>query len=214
MSVFAYTPEMFNPWAKGISECLNGGEESVGSCSRKFSEQVEKLVQPNVWTGPAAKKNYENFLETHQALIKFINSFGEEFSRAMKELSTNVAGLEKANLGETSVEALQMNYNQLNTLSEQNIATNEIRYDYATIISIGSALNQIKQTLDNVFSKLQTEIKRINDGSGMWDGASAQKNCEAILGVLEPNIKSVQETLNICISNISTAAESAQQFDN
>ena len=78
MSVFAYNPEAAKSWSSSIIEFLNGGSDSVGACSKKFSEQIEKLVQPNVWTGAAAAKNYQNFLETHQSLIKFINDFGYE----------------------------------------------------------------------------------------------------------------------------------------
>ena len=37
MSVFAYDPEAARIWSNSIVNYLNGGTESVSSCSRKFS---------------------------------------------------------------------------------------------------------------------------------------------------------------------------------
>ena len=81
MAVFAYNPDAAKSWANSVVNYLNGGSESVSACSRRFSEQIEKLVQPNVWTGAAAAKNYQNFMDTHQAMIKFINSFPASLSK-------------------------------------------------------------------------------------------------------------------------------------
>ncbi len=216
MAVFAYNPEAVKAWANSVVNYLNGGSESVSSCSRRFSEQIEKLVQPNVWTGAAAAKNYQNFMETHQAMIKFINSFGEAFEGAMNSINASVAQLEIANLGvDTNVASKfgSLSYEQISALSAENINKEVVRYDYATIISIGSALNSIVQELEGVKTGLNSKINELNNGSAIWDGNAAESSKESLLATLENNMKAVLEGLQVCINNISGAAEAAQMAD-
>ena len=217
MSVFAYNPETAKVWANSVVEYLNGGNESINACSKKFSEQIEKLVQPNVWTGAAAAKNYQNFLETHQAMINFVNNFGNAFEEAMNSVNTSVTNLEVANLGaDTNVSSTfgTLTYDQLATLSEENINKDIVRYDYATISSIGTALNQILTTLETVNSNLSSKINELDNGSQIWDGNAAANAKETLLSTLKTNMDKVFETLNVCITNISSAAEAAQMADN
>ena len=161
-------------------------------------------------------KNYQNFLETHQALVNFINSFGDAFQNAMNSVNQSVANLEVANLGtDTNVESAfgTLTYDQLTALSEQNITKDVVRYDYATISEIGSALNQIFTTLQDVNSSLNNKINELNNGSSMWDGEAAESAKENLANVLKTNMTKVNETLNICIKNISDAAAAAQAAD-
>ncbi len=216
MSVFAYNPEAVKTWSNSVINFLNGGSDSIQACSKKFSEQVEKLVQPNVWTGAAAAKNYQNFLDTHKALINFVNNFGNAYEEAMNEVNKNVANLEIANLGtDTNVSSTfgTLTYDQLAQLSEENIKKDVVRYDYATISSIGTALKQILTTLENVNSNLSKKIDELNNGSGMWDGGAASEARENLSSTLKVNMDKVIDALNICISNISAAAEAAQMAD-
>ena len=162
MSVFAYNPDSARTWANSVVNYLNGGGESVSACSKQFNEQVEKLVQPNVWTGSAAAQNYQNFMDTHNALIKFINSFGDSFQEAMNSVNKSVANLETSNLGvDTNVSSAfgNLSYDQLATLSEENVNKSEVRYDYATISSIGSALKNIESSLENIHTGLKSKIQ-------------------------------------------------------
>lgn len=211
MSVFAYDPEGVKSWANSVINYLNGDADSINSCSKRFGEQIEKLVQPNVWTGAAAAQNYQNFIETHQALINFVNSFGNSFQEAMNSVSSIVNQLETSNLGaSTNVSAdLGMSYNQLAALSQENINQAVVRYDAATIASIGTALNAILTDLNNINGQLSSKINELNNGSGIWDGDGAEKSRESLINTLESNMNAVTEKLNICIKNISTAAENA-----
>lgn len=216
MSVFAYDPEAAKAWANKVVEYLNGGSESVSACSKKFSEQIEKLVQPNVWTGAAASKNYQNFLETHQALINFVNNFGNAFQEAMNSVNASVANLEVANLGaDTNVSSTfgTLSYDQLTQLSQENINKDVVRYDYATISGIGNALNSIYSSLESINSSLSSKINELNNGSSIWDGNAAESAKENLSSTLKTNMDKVMEALNVCIKNISTAAEAAQTAD-
>lgn len=215
MSVFTYDPEAVNRWAKGVIDFINGGSESIASCSKKFGEQIEKLVQPNVWTGTAAKQNYQNFLDTHQALIDFSNKFGMAFEEGIKNVNVSVGNLEAANLGQTSTSSSfgSLNFNQISALAVENIKTDVIRYDYATIASIGVELNNIAVTLSNVNQNLDSKVKELNNGSGIWDGDAAERNKNELVNVLKTGMDKITETLNICIKNIKDAAESARNID-
>lgn len=216
MSVFAYNPESMKTWANTVVNYLNGGSESIESVSKKFNLQIEKLVQPNVWTGPAALQNYQNFLETHQALVNFINGFGRVFEESMNELNKNVQQLETSNLGNASGIASSfgtLSYNQLSALSEENINKDIVRYDYATIQGIGSELNSILTTLESINERLISEINKLNNGSSIWDGNAAESAKESLSSTLKNGMDKVVETLNICIKNISGAAEAAQMAD-
>ena len=216
MSVFAYDPEKVRAWSNSVVEFLNGGYESIRECSNKFNEQVEALVQPNVWTGAAAAQNYQNFLDTHNAMVNFINNFGSSFEQAMNKVNANVAELEVSNLGaDTNVSNSfgSLTYDQLQSMSEENINKNVVRYDYAVISKIGQELNKILSTLKDTSTKLESKIDELNNGSSMWDGNAAETAKETLTNVLKTNMNVVFETLNICISNISAAAEAAQNAD-
>lgn len=216
MSIFAYDPTSAKTWGTTIVNYLNGGAESVEGISKKFNEQIEKLVQPNVWTGPAALQNYQNFLETHQALVNFINGFGTTFESAMNELNKSVAALETSNLGNASNISSNfgtLSYNQLSALSQENINKEIVRYDYATIQGIGTSLNTILNTLTTLNERLISEINKLNNGSGIWDGNAAENAKQELTGTLKSCMDKVIEALNICIKNIQGAAEAAQIAD-
>ncbi len=215
MAVFAYDPNAVKTWADEVINYLNGGSDSVSICSKKFSEQIEKLVQPNVWTGSAAKQNYQNFMETHNALIKFINEFGLAFQDAMNSVNKSVGNLEEANLGSASVTGSfgSLNYNQISQLSEENINIDVIRYDYATISEIGNVLNQINSSLENVNERLKSKINVLNDGNSIWDGDAAERARENLNNILTQNMTSIFGLLKKCIEKISEAAQLAQTAD-
>lgn len=216
MSVFAYNPESAKVWADSVVTYLNGDSNSIYACSKKFDEQIERLVQPNVWTGAAASQNYQNFMAMHQALINFTNSFGEAFQEAMNSINKNIASLEISNLGaDTNVSTTFgiLTYNQLSQLSEENVNKVEVRYDYATITSIGSELSKIEATLEEVSGNLKRKIEELNSGVSIWDGDAAENVKENLLNVVDTNMSTVSESLQLCIGNISAAAEAAQLAD-
>lgn len=217
MSVFAYNPEAAKAWANSVVNYLDGGAESVNACSKKFNEQLEKLVQPNVWTGPAALKNYQDFLTTHNALVSFVNKFGEAFEEAMNSVNQSVSNLEVSNAGGTGNSIAStfgtLSFDQLSELSSQNIDTGVVRYDYATISSIGSELNSILSSLESIKTSLSSKIGELNNGNAVWDGTAAESAKETLNNTLSTGMAAVMEPLNVCISNISAAAEAAQMAD-
>lgn len=215
MSVFAYNPESAKAWADKVLSYLNGDTSSIYSCSKRFDENVKKLVQPNVWTGAAASKNYQNFMETHQALINFTNSFGNVFGESMNSVNKNIAQLEVDNLGvDTNVSSFgDLSYSQIAQLSEENINKQEVRYDYGTISEIGESLKEIRGTLEDVTKNLKTKLSELNSGEGIWDGDAAGSAKESLLNVVDSNMSKVSESLEICISNIANAAAAAQMAD-
>lgn len=212
MSVFRYDPTLVNNWSNAVVEYLNG---DIQRCSSDFNSQIEALIQPGVWTGAAASQNYHDFMDTHNAMLKFINAFGAAFQEAMTSVSKNVADLEIANLGaDTNVAgSLNLNYQQMNEYAEQNINKDAVIYDYAAIVSIGSELNSIRTNLSDVYEKLKTKIAEVNNGSGLWDGDAAAKAQEELSSTLTTNMSKVLEYLDKCISNIKTAGENAQNAD-
>ena len=212
MAIFRYDPAGINRWSNTVVNYL---EEDVATCSKKFNEQIQKLVQPNVWTGAAAAQNYHDFMDTHNALLKFINSFGSAFQEAMTSVNKNVANLEAANLGKDSNvgESLSLNYSQINEIAEQNINKEVVIYDYAIIIDIGGNLNTIRADLKNVYENLKKKIAEVNNGSGLWDGDAAENAENELSRTLTTNMEKVLEYLEKCISNIKGAGENAQNAD-
>ena len=214
---FVYEPIAAKNWANSVVESLNGGGgESVKSCSTKFNEQMEKLVQPNVWTGAAAAKNFQNFMETHNALVRFSNEFGNSFSEAMNNVAKSIENLEVSNLGADTTVASnfgQLSFTQLTEMSEANINKEIVTYDYGIISEIGASLANIKTTLEGVKAQLSTLLARLNSGEKIWDGNAAQNARETLTNVLDTNMNQIFEALNTCINNISEAAAAAQTAD-
>ena len=57
-NMFIFNPAEVRTWAGRVLNNFNGGDSNTAiGCSKEFGQQLEKLVQPNVWTGDAAKKN-------------------------------------------------------------------------------------------------------------------------------------------------------------
>ena len=216
MSVFTYDPDAARTWANSIVEYLNGGNESFEGCSKKFRDQIARLVQPNVWTGSAAAANYQNFLTTHQAMLNFVNSFGESFQSAMNKVNQAVSNLEVSNLGaDTNVSSTfgTLTYEQLSTLSEENINKQVVRYDYNEIVSIGADLNTIYTELQTVKTNLEKKIEELNSGAAIWDGDAAGRAREELTNVLNSNMTRIFENLDTCITNIKDAGEAALAAD-
>ncbi len=212
MAIFRYDPIEINTWSNRVARYL---DENVANCSTKFKEQMDKLAEPNVWTGAAAAQNYQDFTDTHKALIKFINAFGSSFQEAMNSVNKNVANLEVSNLGTSTNVGSSMNlsYSNISDITPSTIAQEAVVYDYITISEIGTSLNTIKQELSDVYESLKNEIARLNDGSGLWDGDAAGSAHEELTTTLTTNMDSVLESLDICIKNISQAAQNAQNAD-
>ena len=201
MAIFRYDPVEINTWSNKVARYL---DENVSNCSNKFSQQIEILAQPNVWTGAAAAQNYKDFTETHLALIKFINNFGTAFQEAMTSVNKNVANLEISNLGANTNASNSMNlsYSNINDFVPETIKQETIVYDYARIVEIGGELANIKSELTDVYNNLKNEINKVNDGSGLWDGDAAASARETLYNTLTTNMDSVLESLETCIMNI------------
>ena len=134
----------------------------------------------------------------------------------MNEVNKSIASLEMANLGaDTNVASTfgTLTYDQLTALSEENINKDTVRYDYATISGIGSELKNILTTLEDVRTKLTSKIDDLDNGSGMWDGTGASHCKESLTTILKNGMEKIFENLNVCISNISVAAQEAQNLD-
>ncbi len=213
MAVFRYNPSEVPKWGQTIVEIIGS---KMKSCSDKFKAQIDALMKPDVWSGDAAAKNLKNFEETHTAMVKFINEFGDAYEQAVQTLSTNVRELEHANLGkETNVTPVSLDHVALQEFSTQ-IATAEVVYDYETISSIQEALAAIKTELEGAYDELLEQIKKVDNGSGMWDGQAAQEERDEMMRILNDNMKAggkIFSTLQRCIDNINQAAINAYNAD-
>lgn len=216
MSVFQYDPSLAKNWSQAVVNYLDGDGESVRVCSQKFSQQMEVLVQPNVWTGSAAYQNYQNFMETHNAMIKFINQFGMAFEEAMQSVTTSIQELEVSNLGKnTNVSSTfgTLNYQQISELAEANINQEHVTYDYAQIMTIGENLKAIRSSLDSIVSSLKSKINELASGAGIWEGDAATSARENLLATIEKNMPEIISALEKCDQNIALAGQNAQAAD-
>ncbi len=213
---FVYNPDSVKNWSNSLIKIISGEEDSVSSCARKFNELVSELVKPQVWTGAAAYQNYQNFMETHNALVAFSNEFGDAFAQTMNEVARSVAGLEVSNLGfDTNVSQSfgELSFNQLSQMAAENINKEIVTYDYEVISNIGASLKQIKEKLDGVKVNLLTTINRLNSGEGIWDGDAAEAAKNTLTNTADTNMTKIYSNLDICISNINAAAMAAQSAD-
>ncbi len=216
MATFAFDPEKAKIWANSVVSYLNGENNSIYACSKKFDEQIEKIIDFKLWTGSAAAQNYQNFMDTHQALIDFTNSFGNAFEEAMNSVNKNIASLEISNLGsDTNVSSSfgEVMYNRISELSEMSVNKEKVKYVYDDIASIGSELSKIELTLEEVKENLKLKLEELNNGSEAWDGNAAERAQENLLNVVDTNMSVVSESLQICISNISASAEAVRLAD-
>ena len=212
MAIFTFDPEGVRVWCNNIIECLNGDFNSVKCCSKKLDEQLEILIQPNVWTGEAAYENYQKFLETHQSLLNFVNRFGIAFEESMNEISRGVVNLEsisednKNNFG-------RLSFSQISELSMLNVKKDVVTYDYVQISNVCFTLKSILLELEAINNNMNKKLDELNNGSGIWDGEAAENAKQLLSSILKNNMKIVFDNLNCCINNISIAAENAKLVD-
>ncbi len=206
---WSYDPEKFKNWAEGVIDYINGAGNSVQSLSKRFGKQIELLVQPGTWTGQDALDNYNNFVDTHTAFTKFINSFGQTFEACMNDVNTRVRDLQITNLGTSTNVANygNLSFSQIDALSKTNIVTERVTYDVNTITTIATELNSIKNSLDGLVDDMKNKISTLTNGAMTGDGAENIKN--TLNKAVTTNYAEISPLLDTCISNINTAAENA-----
>ena len=67
---FTYDPDKLRVFFNNLFEKLYTGETDI---SKRFGDQLEALTETGVWTGPAAKKNFDQFKETDQTIKHWFN---------------------------------------------------------------------------------------------------------------------------------------------
>lgn len=215
MAVFKYVPEGMTKWVNQILDDIGGSGETLKSASDKFKAQIDALLAPGVWTGSAAKANFDNFLTTHDAFAKFANDFMSKFESSMTELNTQVGQLEATNLGSAGNVILgAINKVDLANLDTKEIDVDYVTYDYATIVSIGQELDSIRKNLAVFQSNIESHLSWIANGSGSyWEGNAAESTLQTLKDSVTTNMEQINSALEVCISNITKAGENAQSAD-
>ncbi len=217
MGTFVYNPEGVKTWSNELLRVIDGDGNSIASCLKEMSNSISELVQPNVWTGDAAFQNYNNFMTTYNTLADFSKKFGLAFAETMEEVATQVAGLERNNLGvETNVDPLfgenGLTLNEISQMAESTINKEIVTYNYDAILRIGETLAKIKSTLDDVHSNLNATINKLGDDS-IWAGNAAETAKSSLLQTINDHLPEIYANLDTCISNIKMAAEAASMAD-
>ncbi len=214
MAVFKYVPEGMKSWVNQILDDIGGSGDTLKGASDKFKAQIDALMQPGVWTGSAAKANFDNFVTTHDAFVAFANSFMAEFQSSMTELNTQVGQLETDNLGSALDGLGEITKVDLSNFDAKTIDTDYVTYDYATIVSIGEELDSIRENLSVFKSNIDSHLARIGNGTEeCWEGNAAASTYETLKSIVDTNMETINTDLNRCISNIKQAGENAQTAD-
>ncbi len=210
----SYNPEKFKVWANDVMSYIDGASVSINTCSKDFGRQMENLVQPGVWSGDAAKTNYNLFKETHDALVQLTNNFGKAFEEAMNDVNANLKNLEVTNLGKMTNTANYGNLSaaQIEEAANMNVATEEVVYDYGKMENISSELNTINQKLDGVVEEMKKKIATLTT-SGAMTGASANEIVSKLTASIATNYSKASESIGKCIQNIKQAGENARNVD-
>ncbi len=219
-----FNPTAASTWTKSMIAYLSGdgggdasGGGSVGGEAARLKEQMNNLLQPNVWTGAAAMKNFENFVETYNSMVRFVNQFGEAFKEAMKDVATKIGSLEAANLAESgdyvSAPFGDVTYENIANMDTTSIDTENVVYDYGIITGIGAIMNSIRVCLENHVNALKNLLEQIGSDSDTWGGTAAENTKSELLNIINSNMPAIYESLDLCINNIKTAAENAQNLD-
>lgn len=220
MAVFTYDAQLVKNWATRLINLFNGGSESIANCTTKFSNIMNsELALPDVWTGPAAVKNYNNFIETYNAVAKLFSDFGLEFTEMMKEINQNVASLETANLGDASSISGVLNdlsfegVKPIDPNGLSNINKEYVRYAMDKIEDAAGKLNETYEEFQSVLQNMLNTISELDSGKGIFDGNAARASQERLSGVITKNREEINKGLTTCINNIKEAAESARNAD-
>lgn len=210
----SYNPDKFKAWANEVMSFIDGASVSINSCSKLFGGEMEKLVQPGVWSGDAAKKNYELFKQTHDALVKLTNGFSKAFEEGMNGVNASLKSLELTNLGSDTNTANYGNLNatQIEEAALLNVATDEVVYDYGKMDSISETLKSINQKLDGVVTDMKKKISSLTT-SGAMTGASANELVSKLNECITTNYDAASESIGKCVANINQASRNARNAD-
>ena len=215
MAVFKYVPEGMTKWVNQILDDIGGDGQTLKTASDKFKEQIDALLVDGVWTGSAAQANFDNFLATHNAFVKFANDFMTKFKDSITTLNTQVGQLETNNLGNADNVVLnEFSELELSDMDTKTISVDSVTYDYGKISEIGGKLDKIRVDLAIFQTNINTHLGWINDGSGSyWEGNAAESAKIALQDCVKSNMEEINSALETCINNIRQAGINAQTAD-
>ena len=150
----SYNPEKFKVWANDVMSYIDGASVSINTCSKDFGRQMENLVQPGVWSGDAAKTNYNLFKETHDALVQLTNNFGKAFEEAMNDVNANLKNLEVTNLGKMTNTA---NYGNLSAAQIEEAEHEKMANKVNKILAYGCDIFINRQLIYNYPEQLMAD---------------------------------------------------------
>ncbi len=206
-----YNPVKFKEWANGVISIV---EQSINECSKSFNAQMEALVQPGVWSGAAAKENFQRFKDIQDALVKLTNEFGKKFGEAMNSVNETVKDLEVTNLG-VNTNATQfgkLNFSDIEEAAKQNVETEEVVYSYTKMDSIADELQKINNKLSATVEDLVKEVSKLTT-TGAMTGASAEELVKSLKSCVTENYEPVGEMFNARIKDIKQASDNARNVD-
>jgi len=212
MSIFAYTDETFGQWSTNTATMLN---EGVTECSKSITNLADTLVGSG-WKGYAASQNYRNIVEVQNALINFTNKFGAIFEEQMKKVGSDMNALTESNLGGSGVTGVRVNvsFNIIQNAEDlaDNIAKETEYYDTGAIATAITEINTVKTKAEELKQNLITEFEKLDSGAKIFDGTRAAGTKEALKEGLNVNMEEFFKALDLCSTNLKTAAENAQRI--
>lgn len=212
---WGYDPDGVKNWSKKIINHLSGDYDSFKSVASKFKGPLSNLVSAKVWAGDAAAKNYEDFTNTYNSFVKFLNNFSSVFSENMNSFNSSLNAMEIANLGSDT--------NILSELGVQSIPVSEIEkdiiktsiavYDHAKMTEISEAMKNISDEITSIREATLQDVNLIGEDSNIWYGEAAASLNTQLTEILGKPIDDIKAGLDKCIQNIKIAAENAAGAD-
>lgn len=214
---FVYDPAQVSAWCRIVTDYISGGGDSFQNCLKKLNEQLEKLVQPNVWSGESAKANYDNFIQASNSFVSFLNSFNGVFSTTMTEFAKNVQNLEVSTLGVNSnimgtfgtIDRVA-----LDSMSQTNVNTDKVVYNFNVLNDIFDNLRSISQMLGASYDGLNKTLNQIGDNSEFWTGDTANQMRAELQKILTNSYNEWYALLEQCTNNIMEAKMAAYNVAN
>ncbi len=213
---YVFAADKVGDWANRVLKFVNGESASIESLSKRVDTQMQRMADPEVWSGGAAVKNFRDMFDTYLLLVKFANTFATNFSENMKAIEQNAIAIEEANLAENVTIADKFGTITVNGIEAPvtaAISTERDVYDKETIRDVVREFNSIMGELGQIESVLRSRIEELDGQNGWFEGKVANNLQQSLLETLNQYCTPIVKNLQMCVDNMAQRLANVENAD-
>ena len=190
-------------------------ESTFASVVKKWSDYCKEAADDSIFTGPAAKDNFDKFKEVNDAFKTFFTDFANELNDIGKKVTESIKTLEEAAAISNAVEVPNFTTIEfsISEVPDFTLSQEVIKYDDTAVDSLATNIGDLSEILDSAKEALTKQLSQLNNGEQIWDGEYAGSYVQAVTTCLDNNIPKIKEDVEGVSKHCANIAEAARATD-